>query len=77
MTGKDLILYILQNDLEDEPLYENGNLLGFMNSDEAALKFKVGSATIEIWCQMGILPNVLIGDRYYIPVNAVKKDDAK
>lgn len=75
MTGRDLIIYILQNNLEDEPIFENGNLIGFMDSDEAALKFNVGSATIEIWCLTGMLPSIMIGDRFYIPVNAKRKDE--
>ena len=74
MTGRDLIIHILKNNLEDEPIFENGNLIGFMNSDEAALKFNVGSATIEIWCKMDIIPNIMIGDTFYIPVDAERKE---
>lgn len=38
MTGRDLILYILENHLEDEQVFEEGNLLGFITIIEAAEK---------------------------------------
>ncbi len=69
MTGRDLIIYILQNGLEDEPVYENGNLLGFMTAIEAAVKFEVGLNTIHVWFDVGILKGVKIGETLYIPVN--------
>ena len=43
MTGRDLIMYILSNGLENEPIYENGKILGFMNEMEAAIKFDQAS----------------------------------
>ena len=46
MTGLDLIIYILQKGLEDELVYEDGRLLGFMTAMEAAVKFEVGVKTI-------------------------------
>ena len=70
MSGRDLILYILQNGLEDKPVFENGKILGFMTIDEAALKFEVGAATILTWYQLGKLPGVQVYDSIYIPVNA-------
>lgn len=70
MTGRDLIIYILQNGLEDEPVYENGKLLGFMNEMEAAIKFGVTTATIRAWVSMKMLDGVWIGHSLYIPANA-------
>lgn len=72
MTGRDLILYILQNKLEDEPIFDNGMFLGFMTANEAAIKFDVGAATIVAWYQNGMLPGIKIGESIYIPVNAEK-----
>ena len=40
MTGRDLIMYILNNSLEDEPVYDDGRVLGFISIVEAAAKFK-------------------------------------
>lgn len=70
MTGRDLILYILANGLEDEPVFENGRFIGFMTAEEAAVKMKVGIATIHIWVGLGQLKGLEIGDNLYIPANA-------
>lgn len=70
MTGRDLILYILANGLEDEPVFENGRFIGFMTDEEAAVKMKVGVATIHIWVGLGQLKGLKIGNDLYIPANA-------
>lgn len=67
MTGRDLIIYILKNNLEDEPVFENDVLLGFLNESEAAVKFEVGVATIRVWYEAGLLEGVKINDAIYIP----------
>lgn len=72
MTGRDLILYILQNGLEDEPVFEDGIFLGFMNEMEAAIKFGVGTSTIRVWVDMKMLPAIKLGNSLYIPANAEK-----
>ena len=66
MTGRELVIYILQNNLEDKPIFENGRLLGFMNKQDCALKTGVGLATVEAWFEMGTLPGFKIGDDIYI-----------
>ena len=70
MTGKDLIIYILENNLVDKPVYEDGKLLGFMTAAEAAIKFDVGLATIEILVSLGMLKGIQIGNELFIPANA-------
>lgn len=70
MTGRDLVIYILQNNLEDKPVFEDGKLLGFMNINEAALKWGVGTATIKLWFDAKIIDGFKIGEEIYIPVNA-------
>lgn len=72
MKGRDLILYILANGLEDEPVFENGRLLGFMTLDEAAVKFEVGAATIRVWINEGMLYGIKIGEEIYIPADSEK-----
>lgn len=67
MTGRDLIIYIMSNGLEDEPIVNNGRLVGFMTVEEAAAKMNVGSATIHVWIWQKQLPFVSIGDAIYIP----------
>lgn len=65
MTGKDLIIYILQNDLEDEIVVENGVFVWLMTEEEAAVKFEVGVATIKAWYECNMLPGVKIGDSIF------------
>ena len=72
MTGRDLILYILQNNLEDDLVFEDGIFLGFMNEMEAAIKFDVGTATIRAWVCQELLPAIRIVDMIYIPATAEK-----
>lgn len=70
MTGRELIIYILQNNLEDVQIIENGKLIGFMTIEEAAEKFDVGTATVKTWISTGLLKSVRIYDSVYIPANA-------
>jgi hypothetical protein len=77
MTGRELIIYILSNNLEDQPVCENGRLLGFMTVEEAAAKFEVGMFTVETLVNLEMLGAVRIGDTIYIPYNSeypVKKE---
>ena len=75
MTGRDLIIYILQNHLEDEPVFDDGIFLGFMTAMEAAVKFNVGVATVRVWVNDGSLPGIRIGETIYIPANAVRPNE--
>lgn len=70
MTGKELILYILNNNLENENIFdENGIFIGLIDIEETATKFDVGAYTIETWEHMGWIKGVTIGDKLYFPVN--------
>ena len=73
MTGKDLIIYILSNHLEDEEIFKDGKFVGFMTVLEAAAKYNVGTATIQAWINKDMLTAIQIGDVYYIPYNAEPK----
>lgn len=65
MTGKELILYILQNNLEDTIVLENGLFIGFMTEGEAAVKFNVGVETIRGWYSCRWIDGTKIGDSLY------------
>ena len=65
MTGKELILYILENDLENEDIIKDGVFIWLMDEKEAAVKFDVGVATIRSWYVYGLLDGTKIGDRLY------------
>lgn len=69
MTGRELIIYILENNLEDKPIIENSKLVGFMSVPETALKFGVGTATVETLWKLGSIPGYKIGEEIYIPAN--------
>ena len=77
MTGRDWIIYILSNGLEDEPLYEDGKLLGFMTAIDAAIKFNVGLSTIQVWFDSGLLNGIKIGNDIFIPSNTLSPMERK
>lgn len=65
MTGKELILYILENDLENEDIIKDGVFIWLMDEKEAAVKFDVGVATIRAWYVCGRIDGTKIGDHLY------------
>jgi hypothetical protein len=65
MTGRELILYILENNLENEEVLQNGIFVGFMSEEEAAIKFEVGVETIKAWYALGMIDGVKIGDSIF------------
>ena len=70
MKGKDLIIYILQNELEDEDIVdENGVIMGFMTIEDAAVKYDVGVATVRVWINQGLIKGIRISENILIPVN--------
>jgi hypothetical protein len=72
MTGKDLIIYILQNHLENEDVFKDGTFIGFMDLETAATKFNVGVETIKAWVRLDRVKSIEIGNQIYI-----LKDDWK
>ena len=60
MTGRDLILYILENGLENEPMINDGKLLGYITVEEAAAKMEIGTATMNILINKGLIPGAII-----------------
>lgn len=70
MTGRDLIVYILQNNLEDEPVFKDGKFIGFLTPSEAAVKFSVSEPTILAWLHLGMLEGAEVNERAYIPASA-------
>lgn len=69
VTGRDLIIYILANNLENEFVFKDGKFIGFITVDEAAAKMNVGDATIYAWITQGLLNCVVIGGTIYIPAD--------
>lgn len=77
MTGRDLIIYILQNNLEDKNVFENGVFIGFMTEKEAAAKFEVGVPTIRAWHSLGFINGVLIDETLFIFKNTEDPRDPR
>lgn len=75
MTGRDLILYILENNLENEPVVKDGIFIGLMSEEEAAAKFDVGVSTIRVYNTLKMLDGIEINGRLYFLRNA--KDPRK
>ena len=69
MTGRELIVYILSNNLEDEPVFKNDCFIGFVTAGQAAEKMNVGTATVYAWIAQKQLTGIIFGDRVYIPAN--------
>lgn len=66
MTGRDLIIYILSNNLENEPVFLDKGFLNLLSEHEAAIKHDVGIATIKAWLELGVLKGVKVGEAVYI-----------
>ena len=69
MTGRELILYILENGLENEPVFKDGKFIGFITAGEAAARLNVGVATVYVLVTQRKLDGVIINDTLYIPAN--------
>lgn len=69
MTGKDLIIYILTNNLENESVFKDGKFIGFLTVNEVAEKMNVGIATVYAWIFQKQIDAVKIYDMYYIPAD--------
>lgn len=80
MTGRDLIMYILSHNLEDEPIFKDGTFIGFMTVEQAAEKLRVGPASIYALVQLGKLDavnmynHILIADRKLLEDTNDKKE---
>lgn len=66
MTGRDLIIYILANNLEDELVFKDGKFIGFVTVGEVAVEMNVGAATVLTWANQGRLQCIVVGDTIYI-----------
>lgn len=71
MTGRDLIIYILQNGLEDESVFKDGKFIGFKTITEVAEELNVGVETVKVWCKLNMIEHVKVDyvDTYLIPDN--------
>lgn len=66
MTGRELIIFILENNLEDVSIFDGDTLPGLMTLDEAAVKWHSGRNTLKALFEMGKIPGVIIDEKIYI-----------
>lgn len=66
MLGRDLVTFIMKNNLLDTDVFEDGKLIGYISEEEAGTKFGVGAATIRVWVNQGRLNGLRINDTVYI-----------
>lgn len=78
MTGRELIVYILENHLEDKPVFQNGTFVGYVSDVKFAEMLDVGVATVHAWIMIGRVKDaIMIGDTMFIPtiyVNTLKSE---
>lgn len=69
MTGRELICYILENHLEDEPVFKNGEFVGFITEEKLAEASGVGVASIRAGIKLGMFSDVAeINGKTYLPL---------
>lgn len=73
MTGKDLLCYIIDNNLLNEPVFNDGKFIGFFAEEEVAKRFDVGTATIRVLANMGKLDAIRVNDKMYISITSIVK----
>lgn len=66
MTGRELIIYILENNLEDEQIFKDGTFVGLITDIEAAYRLKVGVESIRVLYETNMLQGITIGSSLYI-----------
>ena len=60
MTGRELIMYILENHLEDEPVFQNGTFIGYVSDTKFAEMLGVGVATVHTWILLGRVKDAIM-----------------
>lgn len=72
-TGRDLIVYIMENHLENVPVLNEEFFKGFKTVGAVAEYFNVGIATVEVWYNEGILDGFKINDKVYISPKSIDR----
>lgn len=74
MTCRDLMVYILENGLEDEPIIdETGVIVGFSSIEMAAVELEVGIPTIYALLNQNNLDYIVVGGVPLITLESIKK----
>lgn len=65
MTGKELIIYILSNDLEGKSMTEILSTC-IIPIENYAAKKNTGVATVKVWIDLELIDSITIKDQIYI-----------
>ena len=65
MTGKQLIMYILENNLENVEIVKDGKIVGLISVDELAARFGVGRYTVLAWYAQDKIKGVMVGNSLF------------
>lgn len=74
MTGRELIIYIMSNGLENEEIVnEKGEFLCGLTIDDVALKLGTGRETVKALITTGKLEALNINGRFYIAPSSYQR----
>ena len=73
MNGRELIIYILENGLENEDIFSKEFLKFMPTIERVAVIFKVGTATVDAWIQNDCLQAIEFDGVTYITPDSLKK----
>lgn len=66
MTGRELIIYILKNNMEDTEIFSEGFSPLFITTEEAAKKWECGPATIKTLIELKKIKGFKYENMYYV-----------
>ena len=75
MSGRELIIYIIENGLENEDVFEI--IKAFPTVGDVAVAFGVGTATVEVWLENGCLDGIEFDGVTYILPSSLDKFSEK
>lgn len=73
MDGRELIIYILKNGLENENIFSEEFLKFMPTIETVAVAFNVGVATVEAWIRNNCLHAIEVEGRVYITPDSLNK----
>jgi hypothetical protein len=73
MNGRELIIYILENGLENESIFSDEFLRFMPTIEKVAVMFNVGVATVQVWVDEGRLDSIEVNDQIYITQTSLNK----
>lgn len=73
MSGRELIIYILENGLEDVDVFDVKFFKEFPTVGDVAVAFNVGTATVEAWLENGCLVGIEFDGVVYISPASLNK----